>query len=290
MKRVVIALTLLLAAPFAESDVDETRATLRAYVLDLINRDRARYDLPPVALDLHASAMGDEYCRTQIRNGTTGHFTIDGIPPYARYSFAGGNDAVRENAAAWSAPYAFNERALVEMAGRSQDAMMAEMPPNDGHKKTVLDPHATHVGIGLAWEGGEFRLVQEFVRRYIDWTRPLPRDAHLHQRVTMSGRALRGTRVDSITVHHEPLPRPMTARAASAIDTYALPHERREYVPRRGRDHGAFSFTVPFTEGPGLYTIVVWVKKDGGPAFAASNVSIRVDGELHNGRAAAAGR
>src|ERR1044071_2175011 len=49
------------------------------------------------------------------------------------------------------------------------------MAPNDGHKKTILDPHATHVGIGVAWEGGEFRLVHEFVRRYVSWKRPPPR-------------------------------------------------------------------------------------------------------------------
>ena len=35
--------------------------------------------------------------------------------------------------------------------------------------RTILDPYATHVGIGVAWEGGEFRITQEFIRRYVDW-------------------------------------------------------------------------------------------------------------------------
>jgi len=304
MKRFLItSMVMLLATPIAHSDLEETRATLRQHVLGLINRDRARYNLPPVALDMQASQIGDSYCLTQIQNGTTGHFTTDGVPPYARYSWGGGNDAVSENAAAWSASYDFSERALVEMAGRSQDAMMAEMAPNDGHKRTMLDPHATHVGIGMAWRGGEFRLVQEFVRRYVQWNRPLPRDARLDQVVMTSGIAARGTRVEGITVHHEPLPQGLSPHVASAISTYALPDRRREYVPRapRGkgvlaaarrsdftlRDDGAFSFTVPFTDGPGLYTVVVWVRKDGqATAFPASNVSIRVDGGLQN----AAGR
>lgn len=304
MKRFLItAMVMLLATPIAHSDLEETRATLRQHILELINRDRARYNLPPVGLDTEASQIGDDYCRTQIQNGTTGHFTTDGVPPYARYSWAGGNDAVSENAAAWSASYDFSERALVEMAGRSQDAMMAEMAPNDGHKRTMLDPHATHVGIGMAWRGGEFRLVQEFVRRYITWTRALPRAARLDQVVTTSGIAAPGTRIEGITVHHEPLPQGLSAHVASAISTYALPDRRREYVPRAARakgvlaaarrndftlrDDGAFSFTVPFTDGPGLYTVVVWVRKDGQSiAFPASNISIRVDGGLQN----AAGR
>ncbi|HEY0371377.1 MAG TPA: CAP domain-containing protein [Thermoanaerobaculia bacterium] len=304
MKRFLLALAVIaFATPIAHSDVDVTRTTLREHVLKLINRDRALYKLPPVELDLEVSALGDEYCRTQIRNGTTGHFTTDGIAPYARFSLAGFNDAVSENAAAWSASYRFTDRALYEMARRSQDAMMAEMAPNDGHRRTMLDPHATHVGIGMAWERGEFRLVQEFVRRYIDWTRPLPRAALLGQPVITSGRTLPGVTVEGITVHHEPLPQPLSAHVASAISTYGLPTKRREYAPRvarntgplavamRGdfslRPDGAFSFTVPFPDGPGLYTVVVWVKKDGdATAFPASNVSIRVEGTLQSaGRA-----
>ena len=300
MKRLLVGLLVILfATPIAHSDIDVTRTTLREHVLKLINRDRALYRLPPVELDPAASAFGDEYCRTQIRNRTTGHYTTDGIAPYARFSLAGFNDAVSENAAAWSATYEFSARALYEMARRSQDAMMAEMPPADGHKRTMLDPHATHVGIGLAWERGEFRLVQEFIRRYIDWTRPLPRAARLGQPVVTNGRTLPGVTIEGITVHHEPLPQPIAAHVASAISTYSLPVKRREYAPRvpqkngplalamRGdfsvRPDGTFSFKVPFQDGPGLYTVVVWVRKDGDTAsFPASNVSIRVEGDMQS--------
>ncbi len=295
---IIVALTFF-ATPLAHSETDVTRATLRDRMVRLINRDRVAYGLNEVQLDLQASAIGDAYCEKQLRNGTTGHFTTDGLAPYMRYSFAGGNDGVSENAAAWSADYAFNERALYEMLGRSQDAMMAEMAPRDGHKKTILDPYATHVGIGLAWEKGEFRLVQEFIRRYIDWARPIPRDAHLGETVRMTGRATSGTRIEAITVHYEPTPETMPAHVASAIDVYSLPDKRTEYSPRargsarsafstatRRRDEpgdlltgsdGSFSFEVPFTEGAGVYTVVVWVSRDETKKLiAASNISIRV--------------
>ncbi|HEX2123065.1 MAG TPA: CAP domain-containing protein [Thermoanaerobaculia bacterium] len=321
MKPFTIALiAVTLATPVAHSDVEETRTTLRQHVLKLINRDRAIYNLPPVELDVAASAIGDAYCREQIRTGSTGHFGVDGRPPYMRYSLAGGNDGVSENAAAWSANYTFSDRALYEMSRRSQDAMMAEAPPKDGHRRTILDPHATHVGIGLAWERGEFRLVHEFIRRYVDWTRPLPRQARLGDEVIARGRPLRGTSVEAITVHYEPVPLAMPAHVASAFESYALPDKRKEYRPRlrqsvrqrldgtleisrreypdgrRGDfylgDDGAFSFTVPFPEGAGIYTVVVWVRKEGAThAVAASNVSIRVDSALQTTtRASAAGR
>ena len=321
MKRVLLTVAILVfASPVAHSDIEETRTTLRAHILKLINRDRQLYRLPPVELDLQVSALGDEYCRRQIDNGTTGHFTTDGLAPYMRYSFGGGQHAVSENAAAWSANYAFSDRALYEMARRSEDAMMAEMPPKDGHKRTILDPHATHVGIGMAWERGEFRLVHEFVRRYIRWTRALPASANPADTVIISGEPIRGAQIEAITVHHEPFPRPLTAAAASAISSYALPERRREYLPRLQSEYkrdsdgrmqyirreysdgrrgdfylgksGDFSFTVPMADGPGVYTVVVWVKRAGFPtAVAATSVSMRVEETLQNvSRASAAGR
>jgi len=320
MKRFAIAVAaILLATPLAQGEIDVTKATLREQVLKLINRDRKLYNLPPVELDLPTSVYADNFCRDQIRTGTTGHYGIDGFAPYMRYSFGGGNDGVSENAAAWSASYTFNERALYEMSRRSQDAMMGEMPPEDGHKRTILDPHANFVGIGLAWEKGEFRLVQEFIRRYVEFTRTMPRHAQLDEQVIAAGRPLRGTRIEAITVHHEPIPEPLSAVVANAIHRYSLPDKRKEYLPRlrqqitrrvdgtieiarheyadgrRGDfylgEDGSFSFPVPFSEGEGVYTIVVWVRKDGAAQpIAASNVSIRVERSLQSARASAAGR
>jgi uncharacterized protein YkwD len=321
MKRALIsAVIVLLASPLAHSEMEATRTTLREHVLKLINRDRKLYNLPPVELDLNVSVLGDRYCQEQIRTNSSGHYGVDGLSPYMRYSFAGGNDGVSENAAAWSASYAFSEKALYEMAGRSQDAMMAEMPPKDGHKKTILDPHATHVGIGLAWNGGEFRLVHEFVRRYVAWTRALPRDARTTDTPILAGRPLENATIEAISVHYERMPETMPASVASAIDSYSLPSKRRDYFPRlkqeykrypdgtleiRRREYtnghrgdfylgksGEFSFPIPFTEGPGLYTVVVWVKRPGfSTPVPASNVSVRVEEALQTPpRASAAGR
>jgi uncharacterized protein YkwD len=310
MKRLIalVAFLLVAATPLAQGEgpADETRETLRNEILRLINRDRAANALEPVTLDLDASVLADSYCRRQIRNGTTGHFTTDGQAPYMRYSFAGGNDGVSENAAAWSSDHTFSDRALYEMARTSHATMMGERAPDDGHRRTILDPHATHVGIGLAWEKGEFRVAQYFIRRYVTWSRPLPRSAGETELVTTSGQAVPGYRIEAITVHHEPLPETMPAHVANAIRGYRLPEKRREYLPRlpsftqkradgslehvseeysdgrRGdfyaARNGSFQFTVPFQDGPGVYTVVVWVNGNGSRVpIAASNISIRVD-------------
>jgi uncharacterized protein YkwD len=304
----ILVALLTLGAPLAQGEgpLDETRFTLRQELLRLINRDRKQFGLSVVELDASVSTFADEYCRQQIKEGTSGHFNLEGLPPYMRYSFAGGNDGVSENAAAWSASYSFGARALYEMAKRSQEAMMNEVAPNDGHRKTILDPYATHVGIGLAWERGEFRIVQEFVRRYVTWSKPIVRTATVADRVNGAAKPVAGYTVEGITVHHEALPLPISARVANKIESYRLPEKRREYLPRvpqtyrrfvgagieevsarypngskgdfaRAED-GSFAFHVPFNDGPGIYTVVVWVRKDGDTeSIAASNVSIRVD-------------
>jgi len=310
MRRVLppLVVLLLLATPLAQGEgpIDETRFALRQEMLRMINRDRVAHGLKPVELAAEVSVQADAYCAKQIRNGTTGHFTTDGQAPYMRYSFAGGNDGVSENAAAWSANYKFSDRALYEMMRRSEETMMGEAAPHDGHRRTLLDPYATHVGIGLAWEGGEFRLAQEFVRRYVTWSRPLPRAAALTEPVLGIARPVAGFRIEAISVHHEPIPQAISAITANLISNYSLPEKRRDYLPRlrtyfhresngslrevreeytdgrRGdfpvAADGTFNFAVPFVDGPGVYTVVVWVTKDGEHTpIAASNISIRVD-------------
>jgi uncharacterized protein YkwD len=312
MRRTVYACiaigSLIMGAPLAQGEgpADETRLSLRQELIRIINHDRRQAGLSPVELDAQASVVADSYCRQQIRNGTTGHYTVDGRAPYMRYSFAGGNDGLSENAAAWSANYTFTDRALYEMMRRSEEAMMAEAAPHDGHRRTILDPFATHVGIGLAWEGGEFRMTEEFIRRYIVWSRPLARTSPDGHPLVCSGKPAAGYQIEAITVHHEPFPQPLTASAANAISSYSLPDRRRDYLPRlrtylrreangevgqvseqysdgrrgdfRVSDDGSFAFAIPFPDGPGIYTVVVWVRSvRSEDSVAASNISIRVE-------------
>ena len=291
----------VLAGPLAQggsANRAEMRNSFRQDVLRIINRDRASFGMPPVKLDPAASEIGDRYCELQIRNGTTGHFTLDGLTPYMRYSFAGGNDGVSENAAAWSANYTFPESSLLDMIRRSQEAMIMEVAPNDGHKRTLLDPEATHVGIGLAWEKGEFRLVHEFIRRYVEFTRPVARAATTNDMLRVEGRPLPGYRVDAVTVYYEPAPQFIAAVTANNIPSYGFPKNRRDYPVEREvrsakarriadladngsgitvRPDGSFSFNAPYDRGEGIYTVVVWVTRSGSPApISASNISIRV--------------
>ena len=304
-----LAIGLLMAAdPLAQGSepADSIRQSLKLDLLLRINKDRAQAGLPPVSFDPQSSEVADRYCEEQIRNRTTGHYTLDGLAPYMRYSFGGGNDGLSQNAAAWSANYAFSLSMLPDLISQSQRTMMAERAPHDGHRRTILDPWATHVGIGLAWERGEFRMTEEFIRRYVNWSRPLARSATTAERIIAEGKPAQGFQTEAISVYFESSPEPMSSVTANRLDTYSLPRKRHDFLPSPGfeknerlldgsvyvrsgkitdlkahtfpisRD-GSFIFQVPFDQGAGVYTVVVWVKKDRGSAsIAASNVSIRV--------------
>ncbi len=296
----------VLSGPIVQerAETGDLHYSLRHDLVTQINLDRAKHKLRPVELDLHASEVADRYCRTQIRNRTTGHFTLDGETPYMRYSFAGGNDGLSENAAAWSANYTFSDDSIGQLVDRSQRAMMAERAPKDGHRRTILDPHATHVGIGLAWQGGEFRMAQEFTRKYINWTSPIPRSASFADRIPIRGTPIHGVRLQAASVYHEPFPQPMSVQLANRIENYGLPRSRKDSVPvavRQNITHSRspllrslqrdrprtnftvdandeFTFTPAFDRGPGVYTIVFWVAATSraDTPIAASNISIRV--------------
>ncbi|HEU5161899.1 MAG TPA: hypothetical protein VFV54_02025, partial [Thermoanaerobaculia bacterium] len=281
-----VVLIAALAPLHAATSEAAARAAIRDEMLARINADRRDAGIPAVRLDEVLSGPADRYCELQLAERTVGHFAMDGLAPYVRYSQAGVNDGIAENAVAWSAKYSFTSPGVLDLARRSHAAMMAEAPPRDSHRRTILDPHATHVAIGSAWAGGEFRLVQIFVRRYIEWTAPPPRRARAGDRIRAAGKAPAGWDVAGVSIHWEPIPARLSREGANRIESYALPPPFRELQPRRasrgpaekktlsgwvasgGQDGalllapaGGFSVAAPLDRGAGIYTLVVWLRE-----------------------------
>ncbi|MGK2857132.1 MAG: CAP domain-containing protein [Thermoanaerobaculia bacterium] len=278
-------------------DTPQLAATIKATMLSIINEQRHAFGLSTVRVDPLASSVADALCRRQVYDRSVGHISTDGLSPYHRYSFAGGLDGLTENTAAWSKDAPYNEEEIVGLVKESMRAMLAEAPPDDGHRRAILDPRATHVGLGFAWRGGEVRVAHEFLRRYLRWSDPPPREIRLGEKVVCAARPATGWEIAAISVHFEPAPKPLSRARASGIESYELPETRTDFQPRRpgkesdlvriargGAAHGeltvapdgSFTFTIPFEHGPGLYTLVAWVG-NGDARVAASNISIRVN-------------
>lgn len=216
------------ATPYAER-APEAKAALLAR----INADRAAAGLQEVAYDFVAAKAGDTFCLDAARTGVMGHWDLAGRAPYDRYADAGGVDWHAENFSGMSrSGPPFHADELVGLLLDAHRRMMVERPPDDGHRRTILDPLWTHVGIGVALEGGEFRMTEEFTRHVADWVE-LPAG-----RVRSGGAAPvavqlpKGWNLAAVEIAHERFPRPLTALETRRRGAYAFPRGSQKLLPR----------------------------------------------------------
>jgi len=269
--------------------------TLKEELLSQINRDRTRYGLPPLRWDERAARVAEAHCREMLREKYFSHWDLSGRKPYQRYALAGGTEYNAENLGfAFYLPSGPGDHINVRRAVfESYREMLAEKPPDDGHRRTILNPYHTHVGIGLAFDVDRVYIAQLFLSRYIAFRPSPPQRARLEEgKICLSGKVLKkGYSLDRIQVFHESLPRPLSPRELDRLPRwYGLPEEKVELRPllpphKHYRDGSRgeieikgdrFRCPVPFFDGPGVYTVVAFLKDAKGNIFPATEVCIEV--------------
>jgi uncharacterized protein YkwD len=278
-----------------EFESRELLIRIKRALFDRINTDRRAHGLNRVAYDRLAAQAGESHCREMLANRYVSHWNLEGLKPYHRFASAGGTDAVSENCAGADVTQDFYHSVddVIEGVLESHAVMLAEVPPNDGHRRTILDPNHTHVGIGLAFNRRGMRMTQEFVGRYVALD-PLPAAARRGgSEFTVSGRTLNPQhRVACIAVHFEPPPRPHTPQELQHTGSYGLPDVVDYKYPVcppgmryqdgstgsivSGRD-GIFRCPIKFNRGrPGFYTLRVWLMGGAGQSIPATNLTLYV--------------
>ena len=273
---------LTIVAPLLEAPLVETfppgdrlpQDPVKLAVFERINRDRLAERLAPVLWDEAVSRVADAFCRNQIQEKTTGHYLTDGLAPYARTALAGVFGMQYENSVTWKTTGSSFTDPLKDLALTGHEEMLAEKPPYDGHRKTILDPEATHVGVGYDVSGGDFRMAQEFLTRHLAWLK-LERVSPRSAGVIVSGKPIEGRRLFFVTVGWEPPPVRLTREAASRRMSYSYPAPVEAFVKeglvsvrivgaitsdriRFGRDE-AFEFRFA-PDRPGVWTLVFHTK------------------------------
>ena len=263
-----------LAHPLSENYPAPSRPDdpVKLGVWQRINSDRAAANLPPVAWDEAAARVADAFCAKQVQEQTRGHFLLNGFPPYARTGLAGIFGMGSENAVAWTTSGANFQDPPLSLALAGEESMMAEKPPADGHRRTILDPEVTHVGVGWAQGSGRFRMAQEFMVRHLARL-TLEQSAGNPVTVLVKGQTLSDYRLAFVTLAHEPTPKPLTRSQANARTHYEFRQPRLAFVPEGMKSlHVVGSetqdivrvgpgndFAFRFTPGAaGLWTIVIY--------------------------------
>lgn len=254
----------------------------RRYMLALINRDRATQGLGPVELDDGpARTAGQAHAEDMLRLGYLGHWGSDGSVPEQRHTEAGGADMVLENALCVTdetkrglAPEALLEPAQVE---RAESLFFDEVPPNDGHRKNILKPAHTRVGIGIAQSvetATELAVpcfAQEFVDGYGSYA-PLPKKAKVGTTVHVEGTLTGGARPTGVGLARVASPKPLAPSELNKRRSYPVPKPYQVYwgpgfvTPIVVQISGSkLAVDVPLSDKgqPGLYEVSVWAKLPG---------------------------
>jgi len=283
---------------------------LRADAVELINADRAAFGLAPVELDERATRVGDLFCEAALAQDIRGHFLTDGLSPFLRYAFWGnGTDYTGQNACSTFGMMRaeWDYESVLEVLRRYQVMMMSERPPADWHRRNILHPWHTHVGVGLACGPTGLRMSQDFVNRYVA-VNEIAAEHPLDATPLFAARILDPERFElaGITVFFEDPPRELSVVDANARMSYSPPSECRHlrvqlppgqfYTDTRNRgdivvqEDGTFGCRLRFWQGrPGIYGVAVRLRPVGTTGvedqFYTTYVGLRVYERLEEGRA-----
>ncbi len=288
------------ARPVNQADSTDTLTLQQAriYMLDLINNDRAAKGLKPVALDAVAEAAAQKHVEEMASLVYLSHYDREGRLPDQRYTEAGGRDRVQENvflAVGTNAMNAAPLRLIKEPVFRTKDvediqaAYFNQTPPYDIHRRNILDPHHTHVGIGLARgigdQGQAVANAQEFVARCVE-VEPIPLESTVGGSLVVAGSTKAGIELHSVEVARDELPRPKERSELEKGRPYRTPDSFATYFPdyyqadRRVtvQSDGRFRAVVNLADNgkPGVYYVRVRVRAADGAKFLASQRTVIV--------------
>ncbi|MGH7564669.1 MAG: CAP domain-containing protein [Gemmatimonadota bacterium] len=153
-----------------KSPIQDRYAGARIDLLVAINQDRHAAGVVPVRLDSLATVAAQGHASAMAAGGFFSHYGQLGEAPYERLAGAGLTGHVQENVWRWQV------RGLVPIGTADpwgafdvNDAHGSLMA-SPGHRETILDPHRTHVGLGIASDaaGGAVYVVEDFMARYVE--------------------------------------------------------------------------------------------------------------------------
>lgn len=191
-------------------------------MLTLINDARAAAGLDAVELGQNPAAQ--IHADTSLANCFYGHWGMDGLKAYMRYSLAGGYQSNAENAVGLNYCIKASDRyrPLSGIYAEVREAMQGLMG-SPGHRATILDPAHRKVNLGLAWNKYNFVAYQQFEGDYVAYTvRPEIDDGIL----SLAGRVKNGAtfgegEFNPVAIYYDPPPRELTR--GQLARTYCLP-------------------------------------------------------------------
>jgi uncharacterized protein YkwD len=275
------------------------------HALDLINKDRADFGLSPVELNTNQAAQ--THAEDVFKTKRISHWMTNGEKPYMTYTRYGGEGSVQQNVAIAGfseeqygecrtnilldcqriEPLSTIEELEYEMVYNDAECC------NDGHRDNILDPHHTHVSIGIVYDQYYLAFVQNFENNY-------GLDVQVaNGQVRISGQLLEGE-LEQIGIYYDETPTKaayeqnkhlLSYSAGELVSTVVEPLPPGYYYEKpdgytlieanrwgQGDSVNVMFNLAPAVKEDGVYTLFA-VVKDGEDMFDAISYSIFVDSE-----------
>jgi len=296
-----------LAQNSLEGDSPAPRMNLqqaRDYMLSLINRDRAAHGVAPVQMDTEATKAGQWHSDEMAKKLFNGHWHPDGTKPQRRYTLCGGMDYDAENShgclpnSQFTTEVAADQSFTASEIEKEEACYFDEVPPRDGHRKNILDPGRTHVGIGLTLitltaGDTQYRQIissQEFVNKFGRY-RISAGEMKPNVPFSFGGVLQPGYAVHSVSVSWEKAPAPISLdelRATTGPYSYSysgpskplltvfpLSYAQLPNAHLQANGNKFLCEIIPERSWkPGLYYVLFWVKPENNDPVPASQIVV----------------
>lgn len=150
------------APAHAQVPDDDDLAAVRAQLIELLDEHRAAQGLGPLGIDRRAQAAAQAHALDMARSGVLRHVDPDGRTPFDRYHAQGGLARYYAENVAWYGLADQSRAALASAISKLDAQMMAERPPDDGHRANIVSPLYDSVGIGIAVGPNGIYLSEDF--------------------------------------------------------------------------------------------------------------------------------
>ena len=193
----------------------------KAYMLELINAERAKEGLNPVALGRNTAAQ--IHAENSLKGCFSGHWGLDGTKPYMRYALAGGYQVNKENVSGLDYCTGPDDGYAPVGTIRPHIAKaMAGLMKSAGHRRNIMNPLHKTVSIGIAHDEHNINLVQHFAGDYVHYDR---KPAISNGILSLAGRLKNGARLDEyanpgVHIAYDPPPRPLTPAQVARVYCY----------------------------------------------------------------------
>jgi len=147
------------STPPAKPDVD----ALRNELLGVLNTHRQEAGLDALTIDPIAEQAAQYQADDMLRSDAMRHTDSTGRSPIDRYMALGGTGRWYGENVGWYGLDVLTQPALWSAVSKLDSEMMAERPPDDGHRKNILATQFNAVGIGVSVGTNGLFLAEDFV-------------------------------------------------------------------------------------------------------------------------------